>query len=129
MKFYIATGLDNWREHNNLRDALIKDGHVITYDWTVHGPVWKDGIKRIQEVAIAELNGIIKADTVIVLYPGGRGTHVELGYALALMKPVIFYSPYPEHYEPSPDYCAFYAMTSQVKTLQGVIDLCKLMKT
>jgi len=30
---------------------------------------------------------------VIALLPGGRGTHVEIGAALALDKPVILYAP------------------------------------
>ena len=34
-----------------------------------------------------------EADVLIVLLPGGHGTHVEIGAALALGKPVILHAP------------------------------------
>ena len=33
------------------------------------------------------------ADVLLVLLPGGYGTHVEIGVALALEKPVILHAP------------------------------------
>ena len=107
MKFYIATRLENHLQHNTVRDFLIVAGHSITYDWTSHGPVWKAGTKVIREVACAELNGVVEADVVVVLLPGGRGTHAELGMAIALGKPVLLCGG-PEMYGAVPETCAFY---------------------
>lgn len=83
MKFYIATRLERVEEQKALADALKKLGHQISYDWSAHGSVQNEGVDRIREVAIAETRGVLDAELVIVLLPGGRGTHTELGIALA----------------------------------------------
>lgn len=92
MKYYIASKLENHAAHNRLRDVLAELGHQITYDWTPHGPVYGSGLDRVREVAELETKGVLDADFVVVLWPGGRGTHVELGMALAADKPVIYSS-------------------------------------
>ena len=79
---------------------------TITYDWTAHGSVWKDGADRIRKVAQAEMQGVLDADYVVVLLPGGRGTHTELGMALADGKPVILYGTDDDF--SGPKTCAFY---------------------
>ena len=88
MKFYIATRLERADDHRIAREVLEAAGHQITYDWTVHGSVKDEGVSRIREVAMAELGGVRDADFVVVLLPGGRGTHAELGAATVLGKPV-----------------------------------------
>lgn len=108
MKYYIATGLENHELHNVIRDHLAILGHSITYDWTIHGPVWSKGVERCTVVAVHELLGVKEADFVIVLLPGGRGTHIELGIALAAGRKVYFVSNNPEHHAAAPDVCAFY---------------------
>lgn len=108
MKYYIASKLENHPAHNLLRDALAVHGHEITYDWTVHGPVYRSGLARVREVAVDETKGVLDADFVVVLWPGGRGTHVELGMAIAAGKPVIFVSDVEAHHEATTETCAFY---------------------
>ena len=44
-------------------------------------------------MADQELEAVKNADVLIVLLPGGFGTHVEIGAALALGKPVILHAP------------------------------------
>lgn len=88
MRYYIATTLSNAAQHNYVRDRLAERGFACTYDWTVHGSL-QDEPGRWDEVAEKELDGVIEADVVIVLLPGGKGTHVELGAALALEVPVF----------------------------------------
>ena len=83
MRFYVASKLENATRVRALRDRLVALGHEPTYDWTAHGSVQDQGEERIREVAIAEMMGVLLADVVIVLFPGGRGTHTELGAALA----------------------------------------------
>ena len=92
MKFYIATTITNWLNHNKVRDVLVAAGHQITYDWTVNpdqGDLRGKSDERLQEVAQEEMQGIRDADFVAVLLPGGVGTHAEIGAAYILSKPTI----------------------------------------
>ena len=113
MRFYIASGLKNHANVSRLADLLKDRGHVHTYDWTIHGAVykpeklWSENVNAMLEVSVAEMNGVRSADIVIVLPPGGRGTHVELGAAIALNKKIylvgnLLYEDYPcaFHYHP-----------------------------
>lgn len=92
MKFYIATRLENACAHSRLRTALEARGHIITYDWTAHGSV-KEDLDRLKVVCEDEVDGVLAADRVFCLMPGGRGTHVELGLAIAARKPVAMWAP------------------------------------
>lgn len=103
MKVYIASALENAAEVARLRDILAFAGHVVTYDWTIHGSVQSEGAERIAEVAAAEMAGVIDADVLVALLPGGRGTHTEIGIALGSGVPVILRGA--EHYARE---CAFY---------------------
>ena len=47
------------------------------------------------------------ADVLVVLLPGGYGTHVEIGAALALGKPVILHAPDRKTLE-TPYLCVFH---------------------
>jgi hypothetical protein len=88
--YYIATSLLNAKEHNELRNALGLRGHRITFDWTLSG--FEDvsiDENRIAEIARKEIEGVLNADILVVLLPGGIGTHVELGIAIAAKKPII----------------------------------------
>jgi hypothetical protein len=108
MKIYIASKLENFANVQCLRDCLRSAGHQITYDWTVHGPVYASGLARVREVAEAETLGVLNADLVIVLWPGGRGTHVEFGIALGASIPIIFVSGDERHHQATTETCAFY---------------------
>ena len=108
MRYYIASKLENAPRVRQMRDHLNNLGHQQTYDWTTHGPVYGAGLQRLTEVSIHEINGVLLADVVIVLWPGGRGTHVELGAAIAANKRVAFISPLAEHHSATAETCAFY---------------------
>lgn len=108
MKFYIASKLENHAKVSELRNELVKHGHCITYDWTAHCAVYGSGLARVRDVSVDETRGVLDADVVIVLWPGGRGTHVEMGIAIGAGKPVIFISPDSRHHEATQETCAFY---------------------
>lgn len=108
IKIYIATQLDNWKAHNEVRDTLLAYGHTITYDWTTHGPVFGHGLEAVRAVAAKEAEGVASADAVVVLWPGGRGTHVELGMAIALKKQIFFLLEVAAHHFATKETCAFY---------------------
>ncbi len=83
MKIYIATGLERAAEQQALKTEIEKLGHTLSYDWGGHGSVQNEGPERIAEVAGLEASGVRSADLFVALLPGGRGTHTELGMAIA----------------------------------------------
>lgn len=90
-KFYCATTLTNADQAKIVIRRLSDFGHQVSYDWTIHGKV-TDNKERL-DICLKELNGVIDADVIVVLYPGGRGTHIEMGAALATNKPTFFIVP------------------------------------
>lgn len=119
---YIATRLENAAEHNRLMAMLAESGIGVTYDWTTHGSVKDTSRSRIQEVSCNEVRGVVDADIVIVLLPGGRGTHVELGIALGLNKQVILIGDDGGIGEKT---CAFYhhPLVINVRTLDQAVEI------
>lgn len=108
MKYYIATSLSRAQDHNFVRDSLKSFDYELSYDWTFHGSVKTVSIQRLEEVAILELNGVLAADFVIVLLPGGKGTHLELGFAIASNKRIFLHSEDSSFFELGPQTSAFY---------------------
>lgn len=108
MKYYIATSLSRAIAHNRLRDSLNSLKYEIAYDWTSHGSVKSVSLKRLQEVAVCELNGILQSDFVVVLLPGGHGTHLEMGFALGQGKKIFLHSEEPSLFELGSQTNAFY---------------------
>jgi len=86
MKFYIASKLENHAQVKRLASLLKQFGWTHTYDWTAHGSVKETDRETLKAVGQQEYDGVKAADIVIVLTPQGRGTHVELGMAIALNK-------------------------------------------
>lgn len=90
LKYYIATTLNNAHEHRLLSNVIKNNIYSkLTYDWTRHGSVLDDPIERRAFTAFQEVEGVRSADVVIAILPGGRGTHIEIGAALALRRSVI----------------------------------------
>ena len=83
MNIYVASGLENREQAAALIRQLSMDGHTITYDWTQRGDVRNSGDLAMIETAQREVNAVAEAELVILLLPGGKGTHTELGLALA----------------------------------------------
>lgn len=86
MKFYIASKLDNHKQVRHLAQLLKTADWTHTYDWTALNPTQELDTETLKAIAINERNGIIQADLVIILTPEGKGTHTELGMAIALNK-------------------------------------------
>ncbi len=107
-KFYIATSLQRVPAHNLIRDALVAKGWEITYDWTVHGSVKKISHECLRDVGIKMSKGVCDADVVVVLLPGGKGTHTELGMALGADKRVIIHTEDARFFSLCDDTVAFY---------------------
>ena len=89
-RFYFSTRKDRGAEAGALLAALKARGWERTFDWNEHRG---SRTEQYADLAVAELTGVRDADVLIVLLPGGFGTHVEIGAALALGKPVILHAP------------------------------------
>ena len=91
--FYIASSISNVEEVRLLARDLSLKGLRQTYDWTTHGPVAAESGSTIAKIAKNEADGVIESDLFIAALPGGNGTHVEIGIAIAtaelLNKPKI----------------------------------------
>ena len=110
MRFYIATGLRNFERANELAGVLIARGHEQTHDWTVYGDVRRDGPAAMSELAFNELRAIRDAELMVVLLPGGTGTHTELGMAIATRsnKRIILWSESDAAFSYDEHTCTFY---------------------
>lgn len=114
MNYYIASGLENAQRVRFAAEALC--AHTRTYDWTTHGDIRTHGPERMRTVAGSELAAVLDADLVLVLLPGGKGTHTELGAALASYRPsrrLIVWSETGVEFDAGcgsthPSVCAFY---------------------
>lgn len=88
MKFYIGSGFKNCELVNYYSKILGQNGWKHTYNWTekINDDV---NIEDLKEISKLEQKGIIDSDIVIILLPAGRGTHIELGMAIALNKKIF----------------------------------------
>ena len=92
----------------------------------------EQALARHAEIAVQELNGVCEADVLVVLLPGGFGTHVEIGAALALGKPVILCAPnqktletpYPCVFHYHPNVRIFVSETLDADAVVRIMELC-----
>ena len=82
---------------------------------------------QYSEIALKELKGVEEADVLIVLLPGGYGTHVEIGAALARGKPVILHAPDRKTLD-SPYPCPFHYHPNVKLLISEEIDIAIFMK-
>ena len=86
MKIYVATAFGaKHRVHEFL--AKVREripGAELSCDWTT-----LDEADGAREIAERERAGIADATVLVVLLPGGLGTHAELGMAIMACVPVL----------------------------------------
>ena len=85
---YVGSGLSNAEQVIELWQRLqveFKDLQ-FTYQWYLKGSV---PLEQWEEVSQLEYNGVLAADIFILLCPGKKGSHTELGIALATCPNVI----------------------------------------
>jgi len=91
MKFYIGSGFKNCELVNYYSKKLEENGWKHTYNWAKNFS-GDETIEDLIKYSKLEQQGIIDSDVVIILLPAGRGTHIELGMALALNKKIFLCS-------------------------------------
>jgi len=129
MKFYIASKLENHEQVSRLASLLKSFGWEHTYDWTVHGSIKETDIETLKSVGQKEYDGVKNADIVIVLTPQGRGTHVELGMAIALNKAVYICHEDDKYFKCDDNTSAFYWLPNVNHFVGSIEALSKKMQT
>lgn len=114
MKVYIASRFENAPAVRALA-ARLPEGWTWAYDWTGH-TFADDPLKVAKEDAA----GVARADAVIVLLPGGPGTHTELGIALGTLKPLCVVGDAPRK-DPRWPRCPFYLLGCRVSDADGAL--------
>lgn len=84
--FYVASSFRNIVNVRYVAQILESMGYVNTYDWTQNASA-RDArtvtLGDLRSIGQHERDAVIGADVVVVLLPGGKGTHVEFGIAIA----------------------------------------------
>ena len=91
MKVYIGAKFGNMDKVISLSKKLEEKGIINNYNWALDLKE-EETEEDLIESAKKELEAIKNSDSVIFLLPLGRGSHVELGMALACNKQVILCS-------------------------------------
>lgn len=91
MNFYIASSIKNKEMVKSLADQLKLEGFCHSYDWTINDRA--DSMDLLASIGESELSAVRNSDFLVMLLPGGKGSHIEMGIALGLGKRVYLYSP------------------------------------
>lgn len=91
IKFYIASSFQNIANVRYMSEKLTSQGFIHTYDWTKNER--PASLEQLQQIGQEEMNAVSEADIVIIIFPAGKGSHIELGIALGQKKTIYLYSP------------------------------------
>lgn len=91
MKFYVASSFQNKEIVRVVSEKLMNNGWHHTYDWTQNNRACS--LEALQKIGMLEKQAVADSDVVIVILPGGKGSHIELGMAIAWQKKTFLYSP------------------------------------
>lgn len=90
-KIYIGSKFKNANKVNELTNAFEKLDVINAYNWAANIKK-KETKEDLIDFAKKEMNAIKDADDVIFLLPLGKGSHIELGMALAYNKKIYLVS-------------------------------------
>ncbi|MCI8575115.1 MAG: group-specific protein [Bacilli bacterium] len=118
MKFYVGSGMKNCELVDHYASLLKENGWEQTHDWVknISDDISKDDMIKY---ASLESQGIVDADAVIILLPGGRGAHIELGMAMALNKKIFLCSTTKEEFSIE-NTVAFYELPKIIQLVGNV---------
>lgn len=97
MNFYIASSFKNKEMVGALANRLKLEGFCHSYDWTINDRA--DSLALLASIGESELSAVRDSDFLVLLLPGGKGSHIEMGIALGLGKRVYLYSSTNDIYE------------------------------
>lgn len=116
MRVYIGAKFGNKDKVTSLSKKLEEKDIVNNYNWALDLKD-EESEEDLIESAKKELNAIKDSDCVIFLLPLGRGSHVELGMALACGKQVILCGESDEVFENDP--VNFYKLPEIIKVVES----------
>ncbi|KGA95860.1 hypothetical protein AJ85_17175 [Alkalihalobacillus alcalophilus ATCC 27647 = CGMCC 1.3604] len=90
INFYIASSFANKGIVQKISRQLKQLGFIHTYDWTQNERV--ASYEQLRKIGEEEMKAVKRADFLVVLLPGGKGSHIELGIALGAEVPVYLYA-------------------------------------
>jgi nucleoside 2-deoxyribosyltransferase len=122
-RFYLSTRKYDSARANAVSEALKARGWERTFEWK---PEDGEGADRHGRIAVEELEGVRAADVLVALFPGGFGTHVEIGAALALGKLVVIHSPDQKTLD-TPYRCIFHYHPKVKLLVSEVLDVEKIL--
>jgi len=130
MRIYVASSLENIERASAVIDTFKRCGHTISYNWTEFGDMRGRGEDALMSTANKEVFAVIDSDLVLVLLPGGRGTHTELGLALASRnnKRILLWSETGVEFHNDSNTCAFYHHVSIERMQCGFDELLEKIK-
>lgn len=107
----------------------MESGWEHTYDWTAHGSIKETDIETLEDIGQKEADGVKNADIVIVLTPQGRGTHVELGMAIASNKTVYIQYEDEKYFKCDDNTSTFYWLPNVIQFTGNIYELAKKLLT
>ena len=116
MRVYIGAKFGNKDKVISLSKKLEEKDIINNYNWAFDLKE-EESEEDLIESAKKELNAIKDSDCVIFLLPLGRGSHVELGMALACGKQVILCGESDEVFENDP--VNFYKLPEIIKVVES----------
>ena len=78
--FYIASSFKNIETVRFVSERLRQEGFIHTYDWTINDNI--NSIDQLKDIGKKEIDAVMCSNFIVVLFPAGKGSHVELGIAL-----------------------------------------------
>lgn len=61
-------------------ERLRQEGFIHTYDWTINDNI--NSIDQLKDIGKKEIDAVMSSNFIVVLFPAGKGSHIELGIAL-----------------------------------------------
>lgn len=78
--FYIASSFKNIEIVRRISERLRQEGFNHTYDWTANHNI--NSIAELKDIGEKEIDAVRCSHFIVVVFPAGKGSHVELGIAL-----------------------------------------------
>lgn len=84
-KVYVASGLRNYERVQKIQNRLRACGLEVAFDWAYR---YENGLDD-DTVCRQEIQAVKSTDALLLVMPGKRGSHVEMGVAIGAEKPVV----------------------------------------
>jgi nucleoside 2-deoxyribosyltransferase len=93
---YVASSLQNYEQVLSFQVRFRALQKIISFDWA---SLWKEQLAGAEvdkaRLAAQMLDGVKRADVLLLVLPAKRGAHVEFGAAAVLGKPCVVLNPSP----------------------------------